>query len=155
MMIGVLMAASLLFFHRTFSPVAGSKLSIRPVSREMPFCSGPRQWGQSSGSVDFFSAARRSAANRVSSNPPTRRTWDDIMLMLAVRGFFFEDLGDPLQSTGSDFDRRGKVRLCRKKQSGGLFWVLFRIRRGGAPSKLPGTCLDKYLEIPALTMTDA
>jgi hypothetical protein len=83
----VLIVPSLSFFQATFSPVAGSKLSINPVSREMPFCSGPRQWGQSSGSVDFFSAADRSAASRVSSNPPTRKTWDDIMLMLAVRGF--------------------------------------------------------------------
>src|SRR5262245_24372352 len=34
-------------FQRTFSPVSGSHLSMRPVSREMRFCSGPRQLGQS------------------------------------------------------------------------------------------------------------
>ena len=44
-----------MFFHNRFLPVFGSQLSGRPVSREMPFCSGPRQLGQSSGST-FLSA---------------------------------------------------------------------------------------------------
>ena len=52
--IGVEMPPNSVFFQSTLPDVpsaSGSHVSTNPVSREMPFCSGPRQWGQSRGSI--------------------------------------------------------------------------------------------------------
>jgi hypothetical protein len=59
----------------------GSQLSMMPVSRETPFCSGPRQSGQSNGS-GFAGGAAWAAGNpphaesaqyiRVAKHPPNR-----------------------------------------------------------------------------------
>src|SRR4051812_20586037 len=50
MMIGVERVLILSFFHTMFLPET-SQLGSRPVSRETPFCSGPRKLTQSSGSA--------------------------------------------------------------------------------------------------------
>src|SRR5437867_11521610 len=55
-MIGVDRVASSVLFHSRFSP-SGDHLVTSPFSREMPFHSGPRQCGQSSGSISDCSDA--------------------------------------------------------------------------------------------------
>src|SRR5258708_2277672 len=65
MTIGVERVASSGRAQRTFSP-SGLQWSIRPVSREMPFCSGPRQACQSKGS-----ASPRTGTGTKASKPQT------------------------------------------------------------------------------------
>src|SRR4051812_19469487 len=53
------------FFQMTFSPVSGSHLSMRPFSRETPFCSGPRHWDQSPANAG---AATERAAKKIEAS---------------------------------------------------------------------------------------
>ena len=71
-MIGVERVPISLFFQTTFLPL-GSPLSIRPVSREMPFCSGPRQLGQSTGSA-WATSCRAKTTRLVQTARPTYRS---------------------------------------------------------------------------------
>src|SRR6185436_2869489 len=61
--IGVLRVPSSALFQIRFSP-SGDQLAGSPFSREMPFISGPRQWGQSSGSISWAAPVCDQAAAR-------------------------------------------------------------------------------------------
>src|SRR4029079_1282450 len=89
---GVEIPPSSSFFQSTLpsAPSAlGSQLSMMPVSREIPFCSGPRQFGQSSGSGSAALAAGASSASPQKKEdrmrPTTGHEFRRIMLFSLVR----------------------------------------------------------------------
>src|SRR5262249_16261053 len=88
MMIGVLRVPSSGFFQSRFSP-SGDQLLTSPFSREMPFISGPRQWGQSSGSTapgSSASAGREKSLSTAKHSTPkqTLRNRLPIILVLSL-----------------------------------------------------------------------